>query len=174
MLPSSTSSWQTFRQYHDSDFLAIGKSTFAAKKVAEATFFATLAKTLLVKVIPYPKRIARARRPFLGSRMPLQSIKPMATPLGADPAELLRAWMDDYFPGLVSALQELGDPPPLSASERRLLQALRVHTEGGFPEKRQECSGRVPLRAQPVVLFAAPAFRDNGPRAVSWTSPARS
>jgi hypothetical protein len=67
-------------------------------------------------------------------KLPLESIKPMSTALGADPGELLRAWMDDYLPGLVSALQELGDPPPLSASERRLLQALRAHTEGGKAE----------------------------------------
>jgi hypothetical protein len=52
MLPSSTSSWQTFRQYHDSDFLAIGKSTLPAKKVAEATFFATLAKTFVSQGYP--------------------------------------------------------------------------------------------------------------------------
>ncbi len=66
MLPSSTSSWQTFRQYHDSDFLAIGKSTLPAK-VAEETFLQRWRRRSLVKVIRYVKRIARARRPFLGA-----------------------------------------------------------------------------------------------------------
>src|ERR1700674_5223474 len=54
-------------QYHDSDFLAIGKSTLPAKNVVEATFLQRWRRPSLVKVIRYDETNNPRAATFSGS-----------------------------------------------------------------------------------------------------------
>ncbi len=54
----------------------------------------------------------------------------MAAALGVDPAHLLRLVLASYYPGLNELIEELINKPGLSPSERRLIDALRRHTDG--------------------------------------------
>jgi hypothetical protein len=75
------------------------------------------------------------------AKLPLKMIKQVAAVLGVEPAVLLGVWIQGYIPGLLPLLDELGQKTLLSASERRLIQALREHTEGSKAEA-VVCSAR--------------------------------
>jgi hypothetical protein len=67
-------------------------------------------------------------------KLPVTCVKPLASALGVDPALLLGAWLEDYLPKLLPLLDEFGQKTMLSASERRLIQSLRAHTQGTTAE----------------------------------------
>ena len=64
------------------------------------------------------------------TKLQLTKIKPVAQALGVDPAHLLRFVLASYYPGLNELIEELIGKPGLSPSERRLIDALRRHTDG--------------------------------------------
>jgi len=84
------------------------------------------------------------RRIHLGTntvKLPITHIKSVAAALGVDPALLLGAWLEDYMPKLLPLLDAFAQKTLLSASERRLIQSLRAHTEGTSAEA-VVCSAR--------------------------------
>jgi hypothetical protein len=68
------------------------------------------------------------------SFLEVDKIKPFAAATRVDAARVLGVVLEEYMPGIRELIAELLQPETLSKSEQRLLEALRVHTNGAKAE----------------------------------------
>lgn len=75
------------------------------------------------------------------TRVPLEKVAPLALSLGADPAELLRLWLETYEPDRLRIIEKHFGAF-LSAREREWIEALRRRFPEGVPAMQEVVGNR--------------------------------